>query len=58
VFHATEKDNNSAWCVFGSVIVLLHSVVEVKFLACLLHVTHSFVMRIISYANVVYCICI
>jgi hypothetical protein len=41
-------------------IVLLYfsSVVEVKFLAYVLNITHSFVTRIISYINVVYFICI
>jgi hypothetical protein len=40
-------------CVFESYCTF-HSVVKVKFLACVLNVTHRFVMHIISYASVVY----
>ena len=43
--------------VFGSVTVLFHSAVEVKFLACVLIVTQRFVVLIISYVIVVYFIC-
>jgi len=52
VFHASEKDN-PAW----RVIVVFISLWELKFLAYLLNVTKRFVMRIVSYANVVYFIC-
>jgi hypothetical protein len=50
VFHATEKDTMQHGC--GSVIVVLISLW--KLLAYLLYVTQRFVLRIISYTNVVY----
>ena len=43
--------------MFDSVTVVFISLWKLKFLACLLNVTEGFVMRIISYANVVYFIC-
>jgi hypothetical protein len=49
VFHADEKDN-------GCVIVFFISFWKLKFLAYLLNVTR-FIMRIVSYGNVVYFIC-
>jgi hypothetical protein len=52
VFRATEKDN-AAWVCDS----IFHFVVEVKFFAYLLNVTQRFVMRIVSYGNVVYFIC-
>jgi len=41
----------------GCVVVLFISLWKVKFLAHLLNVTQRFVMRIVSYGNVVYFIC-
>jgi hypothetical protein len=49
------KDN--AGRVSDSVTVVFISLWKLKFLAYLLNVTKRFVMRIISYANVVYFIC-
>jgi len=51
VFHATEKDN-AAW-VSDSVTVVFISLWKLTFLAYLLNVTQRFVMRIISYTNLV-----
>jgi len=52
VFHATEEDTTQHGC--GSVIVAFISLWKLKFLAYLLNITQRFVMRIISYANIVY----
>jgi hypothetical protein len=55
MFHATEKDNAARVC--DSVPIVFISLWKLKFLAYLLNVTKHFFMRIISYANVVYFIC-
>jgi hypothetical protein len=52
VFHTTEKDNAARVC--DSVAIVFISLWKLKFLAYLLNVTKRFIMRIISYANVVY----
>jgi hypothetical protein len=52
VFHATEKDNAARVC--DSVAVVFVLLWKLKFLAYLLNVTKRFVIRIISYSNVVY----
>ena len=52
VFHATKEDN-AAW-LCESAIVAFISLWKLKFLAYMLNVTQRFVMRIISYANIVF----
>jgi hypothetical protein len=51
VFLAIEKDTTQHECVWKCYCTF-QSIVEVKFLACVLNVTHSSVMHIISYAKV------
>ena len=53
VFHGTKEDL-TLHCFFESVIVAFISLWKLKFLAYMLNVTQRFVMRIISYANIVY----
>ena len=53
VFHNTKK-GLTLNCFFESVIVTFISLWKLKFLAYMLNVTERFVMRIISYANIVY----
>jgi len=55
VFHKTKK-GLTLHCFFESVIVIVAfiSLWKLKFLAYMLNVTQRFVMRIISYANIVY----
>jgi len=54
VFHATEKDI-AAWV--DSVTVVFISLWKLKLLAYLLNARKRFLTRVISYANVVYFIC-
>jgi hypothetical protein len=53
MFLATEKDTLHHECVWKCYCTF-HSIVEVKFLAFVLNITHGFVMHIISYSNAVY----
>jgi hypothetical protein len=57
-FMQLRKTTKQHGRVFDSVAVFFHSVVEVNFLACVLKLTQRFIVRIISYTNVVYFICI
>jgi len=53
VFLAIEKDTTQRGCVWKCYCIF-YSIVEVKFLACVLNITHHSVMHIILYANIVY----
>ena len=53
MFLATEKDTSHHECVWKCYCTF-HSIVEVKFLAYVLNITHRFITQIISYANTVY----
>ena len=53
VFLAIEKDTMQHGCVWKCYFTF-HSIMEVKFLAYVLNVTHCSVMHIISYAYIVY----